>query len=122
MRPLFKLARSVRCGIQGMIYVLRTEQNMRIHLLAMCVVVAAGWYFGISLLEWIAVVLCIGVVMSLECVNTAIERIGDQVTQDVTPLMRHAKDAAAAGVLIASGMAAVVGVLIFAPHLWRLLA
>ena len=116
MKRMLKFLSSLRCGLHGIRYVVRSEQNMCVHLVVASVVLAAAWYFALQSWEWVAVLFCIGMVLALECVNTAIERIGDQVTQETTPLMRDAKDAAAAGVLIAAITAALIGLIIFVPH------
>lgn len=96
---------------------LKSEPNARIHVLAMVVVIAAGLYFSISTMEWIAVVLCIGFVISAEAFNTAIESLTDLVSPDIHPLAGKAKDVAAAGVLLSAITAIIVGLFIFLPQL-----
>jgi diacylglycerol kinase len=91
---------------------------MRLHVAAAILAIAAGCFFQISAAEWIAVSLCIGLVMSLECLNTAVERLADRMSPEEHPLIRQAKDAAAAAVLLAAITAAVVGCLVFLPKLW----
>lgn len=120
MKRVWKFLSSFRCGLQGICYVISSEQNMRVHLAFTVAVLLAAWYFALQPWEWVAVLLCIGMVLAMECVNTAIERMGDQVTREFTPLMQHAKDAAAAGVLLAAMTAAVIGCIIFVPYVWAL--
>jgi undecaprenol kinase len=110
-----KFLRSFAYGFAGLAYVARTEVNMRWHLLAAVAVIAAGAYFEISMLEWAIVVVVIGVMLALESVNTAIERLADRVTDEQDPLIGHAKDAAAGAVLVMSVASAVVGFVIFWP-------
>ena len=116
-----KLFRSVGHGIAGLCHVARTEINMRWHLLAAFIVSCCGIAFRISLIEWVIVVGCIGSVLALECLNTAIERLGDQISDQEVPLIGQAKDAAAGSVLIASLATGIIGLIIFLPKLLALL-
>ena len=90
---------------------------MRFHLAAAVVAFAAGSIVGLSRWEWIVLLLTIGAVITLELVNTAIERAVDLVTSDFHPLAKAAKDIAAAAVLVAAGLAVIIGVLLFWPYL-----
>ncbi len=119
MNSVFKSWASLRCALHGVCHVIYSERNMRVHLVCAVLVLAAGWYFPLQAWEWVALLGCIGMVLAMECVNTAMERLGDQVTQERTPLLRQAKDAAAAGVLLAATTAAVIGLIIFVPHVWE---
>ncbi|MEM1296550.1 MAG: diacylglycerol kinase family protein [Verrucomicrobiota bacterium] len=116
-----KLGRSFRFAFAGLVYVVRNEQNMRIHLAISTAVILAGWYFRISQFEWIAVVLCMGAVLGAEAVNSAIERLADRVTGDQDSLIRIAKDAAAGGVLTLAVASFVIGAIIFLPRILGLL-
>lgn len=82
----------------------------------MCVVVV-GALVGLSALEWAAVVLCIGVVLAAEGINSAIEALCDRVSPDYDEAIKHAKDLAAGAVLIVAIMSVVVGLLIFVPKI-----
>jgi len=68
-------------------------------------------------MEWIVVVLCVAVVLSLEAMNTAIEHLTDLVSPGFHPLAGKTKDVAAAAVLLAAMGAVVVGLLIFLPKI-----
>ena len=87
--------------------------NAMVHLLAIVVVTIAGFYVGLATWEWVTVILCFGLVLALEAVNSAIEYIVDLVSPDYHPLAGKAKDIAAGAVLIAAIVAVVVAVLIF---------
>lgn len=89
-------------------------------MLATIAVAFLGLLLRISRYEWMAVVLAIGLVACAEALNTAIERLGDAVTLEIHPLIRDAKDLAAAGVLLASTAALMVGMLVFLPRLFTL--
>ena len=79
--------------------------------------ICLGWYFQIPPTEWLALILAIGLVLSAEALNTAIERMVDRVEPQWHPAARDAKDLAAAGVLIASVFSFIVGVILFGPRL-----
>lgn len=93
-----------------------SQPNARIHVVAALAVVALGWRLQVSRAEWLALVLAMGLVMAAEALNTALELVVDRASPEWHPLARDAKDAAAAAVLMASACAAVVGLLVFVPH------
>lgn len=108
---------SVGHAWKGILDVFRSQVNARIHLLAVVCVCLAGWYVGLSPLEWVAILGCIAWVIGLEMVNTAIEYLTDLVSPEFHPLAGKAKDAAAAAVLWSAFIAVVVGALIFIPKI-----
>ena len=93
---------------------------MKIHCMAMVLVIAAGIILKLSITEWCICLVLFGVILALELVNTAIEAVVDLVTEEYRPLAKLAKDTAAGAVLIASIMAAGTGLLIFLPKVLRL--
>lgn len=99
---------------------LQTQENARIHVGAAVITIAAGFFFGITRLEWCAVVLAIGFVMMAEAVNTAIEAIVDLASPELHPLAGRAKDVAAGAVLFAAVTAVMIGLLVFGPHVLAL--
>lgn len=114
---LKKRLNSFRYAFAGLGELLRTQPNARIHLLATCAVLAAGFYFGISKVEWCLAILAIAMVFSAEAFNTAIENLTDLASPNYHPLAGKAKDVAAAAVLIAAIGAAAVGLVIFLPKI-----
>ncbi len=114
---LSKRIKSFYYAFKGVADVLRTQYNMRIHLLAAFMAIVLGIVLNISTSEWIAICICIGMVMALEAMNTAVEYLTDLVSPDYHPLAGKAKDAAAAAVLLAAIAALVVGCLVFGPKL-----
>ena len=118
MRFLILRLRSVGFALQGVQWLLCTQPNARVHLFATVAVILVGHYFGITRLEWALLVLAIGAVWTAEALNTAIEWAVDLVSPAHHPLAGKAKDVAAAGVLMASLMAAVVGAFVFWPYVW----
>ncbi len=104
---------SFNYAFEGIIHVLRTQRNLRIHFLAAVVVFAAAIALGVSRLQLIALVLAIAFVLVAEMLNTAIEGVIDVSTTSFDPNAKLAKDIAAGAVLIASITALAVGYLVF---------
>ncbi|MGK0186254.1 MAG: diacylglycerol kinase [Verrucomicrobiales bacterium] len=118
---MIKLCRSINIGITGVVSTARSEVNMRWHLLATVLAVLAGFVCEISYVEWALISGCIGAVLALECLNTAIEHLADRVTTERDPLIGLAKDASAGAVLLMSLATAVIAGLVFLPHLVEML-
>ena len=95
---------------------LQAEYNARVHALATVIAVSTGFILGIDRLEWVALVLTIAAVWSLEAVNTAIEALCDLVSPEQHSLVEKAKDVAAGAVLVAALAALIVAGLIFIPR------
>jgi diacylglycerol kinase (ATP) len=112
-----RLARSFRFAGRGARLLVASECNARWHLVATVTVLAAGFSFGLSQAEWIAIVLCVGLVWAAEAANTALEWLCNCVTQKHDERIRNIKDVAAGGVLCAAIAAAIVGGIIFVPRL-----
>jgi diacylglycerol kinase (ATP) len=104
-------------AIQGVAFLVRTQRNARLHLLATLGVCAAGIYFGLSRAEWLWITAAIVLVWSAEAFNTALEQLADALHPERHPAIGRAKDVAAGAVLIAALGAAVIGMLVFVPHL-----
>lgn len=113
--------RAFRDAFRGVAELLHTQRNARFHFVATVVVLAAGLWLGLSLLEWALVALCIALVLALEAVNTALEYLTDLVSPHYHPLAGKAKDIAAGAVLFSAVGAVVVGLLIFGPKIVAIL-
>jgi diacylglycerol kinase len=111
-------AQAFRHAFSGWWYVLRTQRNAWIHLLATLLVIAAASLLGLKLIEWAVLVVAIGLVWTAEFVNTALEAIVDLASPEMHPLARVGKDVGAAAVLISALLAVVVGLLVLGPPLW----
>ena len=105
---------SFNFAFEGIIHVLRTQRNMRIHFLVAGAVLVAALATGVSRLELIALLLSIAFVLIAEMINTAIEGTVDVSTTSFDPNAKLAKDIAAGAVLIATVNAIAVGYLVFA--------
>lgn len=110
--------RSFGFAIEGLKYLFGNEGNAQVHLMATVLVVAAGFIFGISAMEWIAVLLCIGMVICAEAMNTAIEKLCDKVSPEKDPLIKIAKDVAAGGVLVLAVISVIIAAIIFLPKIF----
>jgi diacylglycerol kinase (ATP) len=108
---------SFNYAFEGVIHVLRTQRNMRIHFAAAVVVLVLAFAYDVTKLELIALLIAIAFVLLAEMVNTAVEATIDVATTSFDPLAKLAKDIAAGAVLIASGVAIAVGYLVFADRL-----
>jgi diacylglycerol kinase len=109
--------RSFLYAFQGLRTVWRTQANMRIHLFAAILVVALGSWLELERTDWCLLVLAISMVLMAEAFNTALEFLTDLASPDYHPLAKHAKDTAAAAVLLAAIGSAVLGLLILGPPL-----
>ena len=105
---------SFNYAFEGIIHVLRTQRNMRIHFAIALIVLIAGLAVDVSRLELIALLLAIAFVLIAEMINTALEAAIDVATTSFDPMAKLAKDVAAGAVLIASANALAVGYLVFA--------
>jgi diacylglycerol kinase (ATP) len=108
------LIESFNYALEGIIHVLRTQRNMRIHFAAAFLVLVGAVALGVSRVELIALLLSIAFVLVAEMVNTAIEGAVDVSTTSFDPNAKLAKDIAAGAVLIATVNAVAVGYLVFA--------
>jgi diacylglycerol kinase (ATP) len=104
---------SFNFAFEGIIHVLRTQRNMRIHFTVALAVLVTAVAIGVSKLELIALLLSIAFVLIAEMINTAIEGAVDVSTTSFDPNAKLAKDIAAGAVLIATVSAVAVGYLVF---------
>ncbi|MCG8602438.1 MAG: diacylglycerol kinase family protein [Verrucomicrobiales bacterium] len=120
MRQARKLWLAFADAGRGFCIAIRSERNLRIHLCVAAIVVVSGFVLDVSSLEWVALVFCIGLVITVEMLNSALEYLADTVHPEMDAGIRNAKDVAAGAVLIAVLAAVVVGVIIFLPKLWEI--
>jgi diacylglycerol kinase (ATP) len=114
MRTRPSIIESFNFAIEGVVHVLRTQRNMRIHFALAVIVLVVAVAAGVSRLELIALLLSITFVLVAEMINTAVEGTIDAATTSFDPMAKLAKDIAAGAVLIASVNAVTVGYLVFA--------
>lgn len=109
--------RSVGFALRGMFLLLRTEASIKIQFFIALLVTAAGFYFEISNTEWILQLFAIGLVMGVEGINTAIEKISDYIQPENDPKIGFIKDISAGAVMIVSIVASIIGLIIYVPKL-----
>lgn len=112
-----KLSNSFGYAIEGLVHSFKEEMNMRIHLLALILVLILGYFLHISIFEWIICLILFGTVISSELFNTAIENTVDFISTDINPKAKIIKDISAASVFVNSTIAAIVGMIIFVPKI-----
>jgi diacylglycerol kinase (ATP) len=115
-RRRIPLVESFNYAVEGIIHVLRTHRNMRIHFAAAVAVLVVALWIGVDRIELVVLLLAIAFVLIAEMVNSAIEAAIDVATSSFDPLAKLAKDIAAGAVLIASVNAIAVGYLVFSGH------
>ncbi len=119
-RKKIPFVRSLRFALNGLRISAR-ERNMKIHYTAAVLVTIFGVIFSISWTEWLFVFTCVGGVIALEMINTAIEKTVDLVTDQYHELARQAKDLAAGAVLVYALYSVAAGLVIFLPKIISLL-
>lgn len=106
------MLKSFKYAIWGISVCLK-ERNFKIHLIAATLVIIAGTYFKVTSFEWLIIILNIGLVLSLEMINTAIERWVDYVSPEKNKIAGQIKDISAGATLVGAIIAAVCGSIIF---------
>ncbi len=112
---------SFRYALRGIGFMIKTQHNFWIHLTIAGLVVIAGFIFCLSITEWIFIIFAIGLVLSAETFNSAIEQLTDLTHPDIHPTAGLVKDLAAGAVLISAIAAAITGLLIFVPKIMVIL-
>jgi len=103
---------------KGAFLLLRTESSIQLQFLLAVIVTIAGFYFEISRVEWMVQILAIGLVMGIEGLNTAIEKLSDFVQPEHDPKIGFIKDISAGAVMIAAVAASIVGLIIYLPKIF----
>lgn len=116
-----KLRNSFKYAFEGVHRELKEEQNLKIHILIMSLVIIAGFTLKLSPMEWIICIILFGFVIALELINTAIELTVDLAMPEIHPKAKAAKDIAAAAVLVSATCSVIIGLIIFLPKIINLL-
>jgi len=109
--------RSFGYAFRGLWLMILTQPHPQLHALATIAVVIAGVLLHLRRWEWVAILLCIGMVWVAEALNSALEFLADEVSLEKRERIRNAKDVAAGGVLIAAIISVIVATMIFWNHL-----
>ena len=113
------LLKSFGFAIQGIIHLLKNERNFKIQFGVFILVLVFSYFLEISKKELIIVLFCSMTVLSLEGINTSIERLCDENQPQFNLNIKIIKDVAAGAVLIASIFSAIIGLIVFLPYFYR---
>lgn len=101
--------------MRGALLLVRTEASIKVQVFLAIVMTAMGFYFEISNTEWMLQTFAIGMVMGIEGLNTAVEKICDYVQPEFDPKIGFIKDISAGGVMLVSIAASIIGLIIYLP-------
>lgn len=107
--------RGVGYALRGAYLLVRTEASIKIQVFIALVATAAGFYFGISNTEWILQIFAIALVLGIESLNTAVEKIADYVQPEFDEKIGFIKDISAGAVMLVSIAASIIGLIIYLP-------
>lgn len=112
-----KLIRSFKYAWAGMLACFKSEPNFRIHLVAAVGAILFSLLFKISAAEWIMIGFCIASVITMEMINTAIEKLCDLVHKELHPAVKNIKDITAGAVLLSAVFSLITAAIIFLPKI-----
>lgn len=121
MLSVKKGIRSFGCAFRGIFYAFKKETHLKIHILIALIVCVSGFILKITANEWLVCLFCIGLVVSMELVNTAIEKIVDFISPEHNDIAGKIKDITAGAVLVCVISSVVIGIVIFAPKLFEII-
>lgn len=110
---------SFKYAFEGIVTALKEEPNLKFHFLAALLVIILGFLLNISIKDWVVVIILIGLVISVELTNTAIEEVVDAFVDKNHPGAKMAKDISAGAVLISVATAVISGILIFMLYIFN---
>jgi diacylglycerol kinase len=112
-----RLIKSFGYAFQGVKYCFYNEKNFRVQIYTAAITFASGLYFKISKHEWLIILIFSALVLSLEMINTTIEKLSNEVCQSINPVIKQVKDIAAGAVFVSSVMSFIAGIIIFLPKI-----
>ena len=110
--------KSVGFALRGAVVLIRTERSIKIQVVIALLVTAAGFYYEISTTEWILQTLAIALVLGIEGLNTAVEKIADYIQPQYDQKIGFIKDVAAGAVMLVALGAAIIGLIIYVPKVF----
>jgi diacylglycerol kinase len=113
---MIRLLKSFTYAFRGLGKIFREERNLQVHSIVAIIIIALGFAVKLQPWEWCAVLVCIALVILMETVNSAIERLADVLKPRIHSYIKEIKDIMAAAVLISAILAVAVGLIIFIPH------
>ena len=112
---------STKYSFEGLLYAYKNEKSLWMHGLCSIVDICLGIIFKITLVQWSMILISLGVILSIELLNTAIEAVVDMITLEYHPLAKIAKDCGSAATFVAVLIAVVLNAFIFIPKIMVLL-
>jgi len=119
MIKIKRLYKSFTYAFRGLFKTWREEQNLQAQSVLGLIAVLLGWYFKIQAWQWVVLILVIGLVILMEIVNSAIERMSDALKPRIDDSVKEIKDIMAAAVMLASILAIIIGLIVFVPYLFN---
>ena len=112
-----KLIKSFTYAWAGITSCFKSESNFRIHLIAAITAILFAFLLNIAATEWIVICFCIVFVITIEMINTAIEKLCDLVYIEQHPVIKKVKDISAGAVLVSAIFSLITGCIIFLPKI-----
>ena len=112
-----RLFKSFKYAINGLVKIFKEEQNLRIQFFLGFFVLCLAWFFKIEKIELLLMIFSIGLVLLMETINSAVERIADVLKPRINNYIKEIKDITAAAVMIASIISLIIGFAIFWPYI-----
>ncbi len=109
--------KSIKYSLDGLRYAYHYEQSLWLHAFAVIVAVSLGIIFKIKISEWALLFIALGIILSLELLNTAIEAAVDLTTTKIHPLAKIAKDCGSAASFVMSIVSFIITLFVFWPYL-----
>jgi undecaprenol kinase len=113
-----RLFKSFIYATKGLYKTFKEEQNLKLQAIAACLAIFFGFILKIKTSDWVSIVIIITIVLTMEILNSAVERVADVLKPRIDKYIKEIKDIMAAGVMLASIMAIIVGLLVFLPYIW----
>lgn len=105
-------------ALRGALLLIRTEASIKVQVGIAIIVTAAGFFYNLSATEWILQIFAIGLVMGIEGINTAVEKIADYIQPEFDEKIGFIKDISAGAVMLVSIAASIIGVIIYFPKIF----
>lgn len=112
-----RIFKSFKFSFDGLKYAYTHEQSLALHVIVMAIIIACGFGFHISPLQWVITLVMGALILVAELFNTSIEAVVDMVTEEYHPLAKVAKDTASAACFVADLIAAGMWLVVFAPKI-----
>jgi undecaprenol kinase len=111
-----RLFKSFTYAFRGLFKIFREEQNLQVQSITAIITIALGFAFQIKPIEWCVILICIALVILMETINSAVERMADVLKPRIHAYVKEMKDIMAAAVMLSSLLAIAVGLIIFVPY------